>query len=1254
MRTTNRLTCCLLLLLWLPGCATTGPSIGRTAEREASQLWRAHSRERASGLEVARLASLVYLLYADRNLEASLLEEAQALEPNASVIHWRLARTASRDRRFADLLHEGAALLDADPDGIYTELAWRFIAANEADVRGLGPLLAMLAEGGRLDQAQLPANPATRDLLLALYQEQLAREGNRAEAIRILRDRGYVTRWTIAGPAGNDLLADFDQLPPLDRESGLEIVQEAPYVPAVPTRPGGGIYDAWAELPLDRAGLYLVSGAATSSYRIWVDGVEVVAHNRWEAFGDRQQHGVLQLDEGIHDIRVRVASDLRRASFSVQVRHLAQEGIAPATHLGTIPGGAVDTLCKAVEADPDDLEMRLDRVLAEAIEGTNRHGRADATELASRLPYCVECQRRAGLSILADTSLTDSTRGQLGLPYLRQALVLDPELAGIENLLARRFKNQDPEGAREMLAGLVERRPDYIQAHLELARCYINQSWTREAEELLLETLALAPDHPELLRETASFYGNRSELASAHELKERELEAIGKPFGTRRSQLLESFGRREEQAAELEELTPLDPYDESIWQKRVWLARAGEDPAGAAELALDAAARFPDSVWPHQELIALARARGDQSEVSEGIRAALAVDPSNIELRQELWRWTDDPHAWLSGDPAPIGYDPKDPEGVVRGVIEAFEADPGETADYPTVVLLDRREVQVFEGGASLFRIHRAVRLQDRPAVDAYAELAPGALQVIAARTWRTDGTIVDADPPVEKDAYSLRDLTPGCTIELQALVDGQPDEGGRDGAHIGPVFLLSQGEYVRHHEMVYLLPPGASYAIRGTGPDPETTPLPDGGTRLRWVVRDTEPPAPQPMAPMAVEYLPWVQLLVWTDLEQSLAAVRPSVRAAVRQDPLIGQLAGQLTVPGNDAATTQTIVAFVRENIRPAANAAEEAAEAVDILAVGAGSHSTLVLALLEAAGVEADLVQVRPRYLPALGEMTRHVSDYPYSLLRVVAGDDEDIWLDLSDPYQPVGWLHPALRDADVIGVFTTTTPLPPRTPAPSGQLPGLDAHMELVVDAEGNAGGALRLSFFAQEDALLREDLWSIPEADRLRTFDAWLAQSLPGVSVRSMEMGDGEPGSHRVTLLMDVEIPRLFQEQSGALEAPLLAPDLLPPIDGQSADLAGLVLGGDRTAPLILWPYHESLEIRLSGPGVQGRAVEGWEAVSVRTPQVELTRDRAVGRKEVVLTRETTIRMGRVTAEDYPKLRDLLSAVVSSGRNPLRLR
>ncbi len=1254
MRTTTILAPALLLALATAvGCAGAANPVLRRAGRDGASLQRAVDAGSATPAQTARLAALVYVVSADRQAEAALLDRAGTAAPDDPAVAWRLARRASRERDYQELLRWSLRLLDADPDGWRTELAWRLVAANAAEIPGLDDVV-----DGWLETGPAVTATATRDVILGLLQERLAASGRREEAVALLADQGIVRRWRMAGPAGDDPMTDFLELPELDAGDAVTVALQMPFVPLVPTRSGGGVYDAWADVDAREGGRMLVSAAASCSVRVWIDGTEALTIDRWRRFADRTRYAVVTLAPGSHAVRVRLGSDLAQGSFSLRLTPLAgPPGTDPTlTDLDAIPGGAVDELRRLVAADPLDVEARLDLVLAEALTGVHNVGRRDATALAELLPASAETHRRAGLSILADTALADGTRGLLGVPHLREALRYDPELASVETMLAGRYRQQDPDAARARLEDVVRRRPDLVRARMELIHVFQDLGWTAETEAAIQDLLGRAPGRADVIGRAAGFYDAASEMARALPLRRRQLEAVGTPLSMDRARLLTTLGRLDEAIDELEQLSRLDPYDEAVWRERVRLTRALGRREEAAATARAAAEVLPSAVWPRREMAMMALARGDLEDALAWMDEALSIDPGDLDLRQERWRLGGDRARWASGDPAPPGYDPSDPSAAVAAAIAAFDADPGDTASYPTVVLMDRREVQVLPGGATIFRLHRAVRLQDRPAVDAYAELQPGELQVLAARTWRTDGTVVDADPPVEKDAYSMRDVTPGCTVEVQAMVGGRPDLGGDDGAHMGPPFLLVQPEYVRHHELIYLLPPGADYAVRGTAAPPEVTLLDDGSTRLRWEVRDQAPPEPQASAPMAEEYLPWVQVLVWTDLDESLAGLRSRLTMAVRPDPIIDDLAASLAVAGDVRATVDAVVAHVRQTIRPASSDVEQAADAVDIIASGGGSHTTATLALLLAAGVEVDPVLVRPRYLPDLGAAPRLRQDYPVVMLRVVVGGDEpDLWLELSDPYASVGWLHPVYRDAEVVALWPTTTPLPERTPAPSGALPGLDAVVTLEVDADGNARGELLLRFVAQEDALLREDLWSIAEADRLQTFDAWLARSIPGVAVTAMDLVDTDAAEGSTSLRLAVDAPGLFDRQGdGSLAAPLLIPDLLPPIDGQSSDLSSLVLGGARTVPLLVWPYHETLRIELKGPGVAGRVVEGWEPIRVVTPLIEVTRDRTTRRGSVTLTRDVTFRMGRVSADDYPTLRDLLATVVASGQSPVRIR
>lgn len=1229
------------------GCAHRGPSLARDLEHELRRLESLERRGKAQGPDLARLAGLTYLARNDREAEQRLLERASALAPDDPGLLWRRARTASRDRRFPELQDAAMALLSVDPDGIHTELAWRLIVANRGQMDDLSAVV-----DGWIDGPGPPAsaNPCTREALMGLVHQCLTARSDREGAAAIAAELGYLTAWELAGPGGDDPTGDFDRLPVLSRDDAARAEAESGRVALSPTRPGGGVYDAWATIRIEDPGPWLFSAGATASLRLEVDGQPLIDWARWDSYMGQRLHGSIVLAAGEHTVHVRLATDSFRGSFSVRAVPL----------VGGDPDGAVsanldappDTAIPVLRTAPQDPETRLDLVLAEALAGVAHRGRADAAAMAQELPGSAEIQRRAGLSLLSDTALVDAARSPAGMRHLGAALDLDPDLAGVAVTLARRMRSQDRDGSREMLREVVARRPDLVEAHLELMNTYEELGWDVEAEAARDAARSLAADRPSLLVEAYHAQAARGEQGAARPLAEEALAAFGAPMDRSRADLLEDLGRLEEAALDLADLARFQPHDPSLWQDRIRLARALGDVDAARGLAEDAGERFPTSAWPHVRLAELAIPDGIDAAIAH-LDTALAIAPADLNLRMKLWRLSGDRGAWLSGDPAPEDYDPAVPQETARAAIEAFEADPGDTAAYPAIYLLDRREVQLFAGGASIFRLHRVARLQNRSAVDAYGEVTPGSMVVLAARTWRADGTPVDADPPSEKDAYSLRDLTPGCTIEVQALSGADADAEGEDGAYVGPVVMLGAGdEYTVRGELIYLLPPDTRYVLRGTAPAPEREELPDGGLRLRWVTRDEPPLIPEPYAPSGEEYRPWVRLLAWTDLEESLAPILTHQRASIRTAPEVTALADALAAERSPEEATRAVVEHVRREIRPPANRTEVVAEAVDIIAMDAGSHETAVLAVLREAGVPVDRVAVRPIYLPPLGDGPRLASDFPATLLRV-AGDRGDLWLDLADPYTPIGWLSPWLRDAELLPLGEPVAPLPPRTPAPSGRLPGVRAELDLVLDEAGDATGTLHLAFFRQNDGLMREELWSIPEADRLQSFEGWLTEVLPGVSVVAAQAAHRADPDRPVEVTLTIQVPRLFRAAGADLEADLLLPDLLPPIDGQSPTMASLVLGGERMTPLVVWPYHESLTVRLGGAGVKRHTLEGWSPLSVRTPLVEISRAASRDRKVLVLQRQTTFRPGRVAPEDYPMLRTLLAAAVSSGRNPLRL-
>ena len=172
------------------GCAHRGPSTVRDLQRDLRQLEGLERRGKADGPALARLAGLTYLALNDREAEADLLARAHEAAPEDTTVLWRLARTASRDRRFPELLDAATALLEANPNGVYTELAWRLVVANLGQMDGLPEVVDGWIGAGGPPQS---ANPCTREALLGLVQQRLAARGDRDAAVAVISELGYLT-----------------------------------------------------------------------------------------------------------------------------------------------------------------------------------------------------------------------------------------------------------------------------------------------------------------------------------------------------------------------------------------------------------------------------------------------------------------------------------------------------------------------------------------------------------------------------------------------------------------------------------------------------------------------------------------------------------------------------------------------------------------------------------------------------------------------------------------------------------------------------------------------------------------------------------------------------------------------------------------------------------------------------------------------------------------------------------------------------
>jgi tetratricopeptide (TPR) repeat protein len=221
----------------------------------------------------------------------------------------------------------------------------------------------------------------------------------------------------------------------------------------------------------------------------------------------------------------------------------------------------------------------------------------------------------------------------------RQALRLRPDYPEAHNNLAVLLysRGEQSEAARHYQEAL-RLRPDYAEAHSNYASLLAARGSAVGAAEHFAEALRLRPDFIDAHHGYASFLARRGDSAAAAESYAQVL-ALRPDYPEAHSNYaiaLEDLGRLEEAALHYREALRLHPeYSEAHYNFALLLEREGETSA-AEEHYRRAVELWPDYAEAHNNLGALLHVSGRLAEAEPHYRRALELRPEDPETHYNL------------------------------------------------------------------------------------------------------------------------------------------------------------------------------------------------------------------------------------------------------------------------------------------------------------------------------------------------------------------------------------------------------------------------------------------------------------------------------------------------------------------------------------------------------------------------------------------------------------------------------------------
>ena len=941
-------------------------------------------------------------------------------------------------------------------------------------------------------RAKLPLE--AQQLVAALAGQLLRFAGEEAAAQRLDIERGCPATFYVSGLQGQ--LPALDLLSPFPADDPARDPQRASYrrrsgygcsvtVDGASSRPGVVSAVTWAEAR--GAGphpLTIESGGAP--YALFVDG----RLSHIEQNPQRRRHLWLNASAGWHTLVLKVGTvgqaqvQLSAPTLSFFTGDVQKPPALPAAGTVLARRRPLADLPSAGSGWQSVLRSLL-RAQQAHITGDFESG-LDAVEqaLAMAPRFSVLSMLKAAL-LLEDRTRPERLMRDQSRSLLEQVLAAQPtHLRARLSLATLLLQDDHADQAQELLEatpqGLAAARKKSFQVQLVYYRVLKARGWQIEAERALDEAVKLAPSGCAILEAAVDLRRERGDVQGAIDAATRLRRC--NPYSERLADELHDAGRLQESEAEYVRLLQLEPENEE-WQSalaRLWQARRGPGDAQRALGVRQAlVGRSPRNISYRVDLANLQIELGQRDAALATLRAGQELQPESAELQRALL---------ALGEPGQMDAYRIDGKQVIA---EFMKSSAAETfGGEPAVLLLDRTVVRVLPNAARLTLTHNIIRVLTKDGLGKFGEVRiPDGAEVLTLRTIKADGSTREPESIPEKDTVSAPDLEVGDFVEFEYIDRDAPIAGFPRAFLAERFYFASNDAPLDRSEYVLVVPadlplqidvrgPALTAASPGQAATARDVPVAQvrtqGDLRIHtWQRQHVPRLRPEPPLSEAVidEWMPSVRvggglsfahyvnylrerrvrtLHIGRDVRaQAVALVGPPLRAAELES----------SPPASDRDPLLQIVqralkldAWVRKSIREGAGGSIDE-QATSILARREGRRDTLLMALLQAAGIPCELWLVRPKNAPQLEGPLPDLTAYAEVVIAVAPGRGPGgqplLFLEPSLRHTTSGYVRPMLRGAKALRV-----PEPPSAP----RLPSA-SFAEVQLPEDGGAPAAWR---------------------------------------------------------------------------------------------------------------------------------------------------------------------------------------------------
>ena len=926
--------------------------------------------------------------------------------------------------------------------------------------------------------------------------------------------------------------------------------------------PQGDGYVLAMDLEAPVAAVHVVRAVGSSAFKVYLDGTMLLARRSFERAESTVGARGVSLSAGKHRLLVRLSKDDAAGTFTVGVMRADGKPAGLAFHPaeGAAPSwaGVPDAAPGQVYPDAADLEAALQGEAGELLAGWvavldgMARDRDGAKRIAAKLSPRLSGPAMSGLNAelaLGDRSLPSKVARGRATRDLETTL--DKDSGDVHSLLesaALAVEDQRYAEATQLLKRARDAHPAagyplvMLQARLQLA-----MGVDAQAEESAVEALAAQPGLCEALV-------LRYDLARRHDAVAREDELLESAAAcpgalARKAEHSKSRGDIAAATAATLQLATRDPSQLSTASQLAGLYVAQKQFDQAEALLKRLREQWPRSALLAKRLAEVYDFAGSPALALALREEALCYDGGDLQLRRIVERAKAGKE--LLQDYAIDG----------RAAIKAYEAQAkGEEA--PSAYVLDAAVVQAYPDGSTVDRIHTVQKALDQNGVSEVAEVnVPPGAAVLALRTLKADGTVLEPEAIEGKDSVSLPGVQVGDYVELEYL-QANAARGPAQPGFTSSAFYYQVARQPNHWSTYRVLAP------KGTGMQVDAhhtqaaAPTVEGDHEVFFhEERHVAPYLPEPNGPASGnEYLPFVVVGAGTrGNEGVVASYADAFLSRGKLNFEVEEFARQATTGKSGLDAVKALYAAVMAKLQ--GHDAGLTLSASASVAQDRGSRLWLLKAGLEAIGLHARVAAVRNFTADPAPYLFPNEGLLPYLCVRVEVPGAGTVWLDPLVRFGPFGELPEQAGAAEAHLFPEPGRPLERvKTPA-TLQRVSKEVRLELTLAADGKLAGTGVETYQGYEAAHLAEALESLSADQRDQALQGALSRYFGGAELSGVKLEGARQVGASLTVRYTFTAPRYARVESDTKL--VLGPLAFPAYLGRR-----FVQLGARRTPLVL--------------------------------------------------------------------------------------